>query len=395
MRLVDIFRIALSTFRNNKMRTILTISGIAIGIGTIVFLFSFGYGLQKITIEEISSIKALTSYNITTGNSSILTINEDTLGKIKAISNVSSVYPALSLSGQISLDSSQTDIVSTLSSPAYVELDSPRLELGKYFSTDNEKSIVISSVVAQAFNMEPNQLLDKSLSVNFNMVSPDDKNKIINYKDSVVVIGIIKDASSSYGYLPINTFSLPKSVDYSSAKVQVNESKNMKVVKDKLSELGFQSSSIGERIDQMNKIFNFAKIVLTVLGAIALMVASIGMFNTLTISLLERTKDIGVMKALGATDGEINFIFLTESTLISFAGGVFGILLSFVVGTAINILIAVLAKQAGGEAVRLIQMPIYFVLFILIFSFLVGLLTGMYPARRAAKLNPLDALRYE
>jgi len=377
------------------MRTVLTILGVAIGISTIIFLVSIGYGLQQITIGEIKSIKALTTYNITTGNSGILALNQETVDDLKKIQDVASVNALLSMSGQISLDGKKTDVLVNDASAEYVDLESPKLSAGENFKNDTDNKIIVTDIVASAFNIAPAELVGKTVTLNFYVPNPENDKQPIEQKKDYVVSGTIKDNTASYLYLPSGTVTIPGKTNFNGAKVKVSDSKKMEGVKEQLVKLGYKTSSIGERINEMNRIFNIAQIVLLVFGAVALIVASIGMFNTLTISLLERTKDIGIMKALGATDRSVYAIFLAESTIISFGGGVVGIVLALIFGYLINIFVSILAVRAGGEAVMIFQPPIIFVLIIFVFSLIVGVVTGLYPAKRAAKINPLDALRYE
>lgn len=395
MRAIDILRISLSTFVHNKMRTLLTVFGIAIGIGTIVLLFSLGYGLQKVTIEEISSMKALSTYNISTGNSGILKLNDDAVKKIAAISGIESTDNSLSVSGQIKYSGSQTDLIANLSSARFLDLEAPRMDSGKLFTGDSDRSIVITSTIASAFNITPSEIIDKKITLDLLLPNPTNISTPIPASGEYTVVGVIKDTSASYAYIPMGSMALPAGSDYTTVKAKIESQAKMTAARSAIEQLGFQATSVGERISQMNKIFNNVQIFLIVFGAVALLVASIGMFNTLTISLLERTKDIGIMKALGATDKEIYLIFLTESTMISTAGGIFGVIGAFILGMIANILISALAGRYGGDPVKIFQAPLLFVGFILLFSIITGFLTGLYPSRRAGKLNPLDALRYE
>ncbi len=395
MRPIDVLQIAMSTFVHNKMRTLLTVFGIAIGIGAIVFLLSIGYGLQKITIGEITSIKALQSFNVTSGNSSILPMNDDAIRKFRDISGVSSVDPNLTMSGQISFDKSKTDVLVNAVSAEYVDSEGPRMEIGDIYKGDDQNHIVITSIVADAFNIAPAEFINKKIKLVSNIPNPADPKSPISSEREYIVSGVIKDSAASYAFLPLSSVEMPKDAEYSQIKVKVGDKKNMAAIKAKLVDMGYKANSLGEKIEQMNKIFRIVEIVLLVLGAIALIVASIGMFNTLTISLLERTKDIGVMKSLGATDEEIYLIFLSESTMISLFGGLSGIAIALIMGNLLNIVLSLLAVKAGGERVDIFQAPGIFIIIILGFSLLVGILTGLYPAKRAAKLNPLDALRYE
>ncbi|HHE46006.1 MAG TPA: FtsX-like permease family protein, partial [Candidatus Moranbacteria bacterium] len=124
-------------------------------------------------------------------------------------------------------------------------------------------------------------------------------------------------------------------------------------------------------------------------------VSAIGMFNTMTITLLERTEEIGIMKSIGASDTMISLMFVMEATIMGFLGGVMGIVIGLLEGEAFNIMVNLIATHFGGERVNLFYSPIWFVLSIIIFSIFVGFLTGVIPARRASKIDPLDALRYK
>ncbi len=125
------------------------------------------------------------------------------------------------------------------------------------------------------------------------------------------------------------------------------------------------------------------------------MVSAIGMFNTMTVTLLERTKEIGIMRTIGASPNDVKYLFVSESVVVGFMGGVTGILMGVVLGFIVNVSLNALAAANGGQAVQLFSFPLGFLAFIATFSAIVGYLTGIFPARRAATLNPLDAIRYE
>lgn len=395
MKSIDILRIAFSTFTNNRMRTLLTVIGVAIGISSIVYLVSIGYGLQQITIGDIQSIKALTTYDVTTGSSEILALDKNAAESFKKINNITSVNQLISMSGQVTLDGKKTDALFNNASAEYLDLDDPKMVVGDKYTNNTDANIVVTQVTVNALNIKATDIVGKKITANFYMPNPTDNQKPTEIIKEYTVVGVINDTSASYVYIPTDGLIIPDGISFNSIKVRVDASKNMQGVKEQLIKLGFKTTSIGEKIDQMNKIFNIAQIVLLIFGAIALIVASIGMFNTLTISLLERTKDIGIMKALGATDKSIYAIFLAESTIISIAGGLVGIILAMILGVATNVFLSALAVRAGGDKVAIFQPPMAFVLIIFAFSIVVGVLTGLYPSRRAARIDPLDALRYE
>jgi putative ABC transport system permease protein len=119
------------------------------------------------------------------------------------------------------------------------------------------------------------------------------------------------------------------------------------------------------------------------------------MFNTMTITLLERTEEIGIMKAIGASKSDISLMFVMESTLMGFLGAVGGVGIGYVGGFVINVLINAIATRFGGEAVSLFYSPLWFVMTVIGFGAFVGFLTGVFPARSASRIDALDALRYK
>jgi putative ABC transport system permease protein len=169
----------------------------------------------------------------------------------------------------------------------------------------------------------------------------------------------------------------------------------MEQVRGIIMEQGFLVSSLSETIDQANKIFRIIQIVLFSFGLIALIVSAIGMVNTMTISLLEKTNEIGIMRSLGITSSDIKKIFFMESGIMGFLGGIGGVCVGYISGTIVNFAFNIFAKNLGGQSLELFYTPGIFIGFVIVFSTLVGVLTGIFPSVRAAKLNPLDALRYK
>ena len=159
--------------------------------------------------------------------------------------------------------------------------------------------------------------------------------------------------------------------------------------------MGFKTQYVGDTVSQIEQIFNVFKIILGSFGLIALIVASLGMFNTLTISLLERMKEVALMKILGTQRRDIAKLFMFESLIFGAIGGILGIILGVVAGQIFNLFLNQYAIRSGGDAVRIFYYPIWFMLAILLFALAVGVLTGIYPSRRAAKVNSLDVIRYE
>jgi ABC-type antimicrobial peptide transport system permease subunit len=158
---------------------------------------------------------------------------------------------------------------------------------------------------------------------------------------------------------------------------------------------GFQTQSLSETIEQANKIFRVIQIVLGLFGTIALVVSAIGMFNTMTVTLLERTNEIGIMRALGSSTGDLISLFLFEAALIGLLGGFVGIGFGIGAGKICNMIINTLAVRFGGAETELFYYPYLFLIGIIVIATIIGVGSGILPARKAATMDPLEALRYK
>ena len=134
---------------------------------------------------------------------------------------------------------------------------------------------------------------------------------------------------------------------------------------------------------------------LGIFGSLALIVASIGIVNTLVMAILERRREIGIMKAIGASDGDVKKLFFAEAGAMGIVGGIIGVVLGWAIGQVINFGTNIYLKSQGFPPDKFWTVPGWLVVFAIAFAFLVSLVSGLYPAGRAARLDPVQALRYE
>jgi putative ABC transport system permease protein len=209
------------------------------------------------------------------------------------------------------------------------------------------------------------------------------------------IVGVIENDLSSIVY--VNYSDLPefKFAQFAQAKVKVTSLDNLDQARNDIKGLGFTVFALSDTIEEANKIFKAIQFILALFGIVALLVAAIGMFNTVTIALLERTQEIGIMKSIGAAKTDIMIIFLTESALMGFFGGVSGVVMGYGGGALFNFGLNLIASHMQAKQLDLFVRPWWFIAMIIIFSTAVGFLTGILPSRRASKLNTLEALRYK
>ncbi|MBZ5559075.1 MAG: ABC transporter permease [Acidobacteriia bacterium] len=182
---------------------------------------------------------------------------------------------------------------------------------------------------------------------------------------------------------------------YSSLTVRVRQARSTQDVEDRIKTMGFTAFSVNDALQGAKRAFILLDIVLSLIGSIALAVSSLGIVNTMVMSILERTREIGIMKAIGASDGDVRTIFLIEASAIGLIGGFAGVALGWLVGRAINLGANLYIQSQGGTPATLFSLPFWLIGGAIGFSIVVSLLAGSYPAARAARLDPIQALRHD
>jgi putative ABC transport system permease protein len=182
---------------------------------------------------------------------------------------------------------------------------------------------------------------------------------------------------------------------YSSVSVRVKNPSQVQKVEDAIKKMGFNTFSILDASRSIQQFFKVLDVFLGIFGSLALAVAFIGIVNTLVMAILERRREIGIMKAIGASDGDIKKLFFAEAGAMGILGGIVGVALGWAIGQVINLGTNVYLKRQSFPPEHFWSVPWWLVAFALLFSFLVSLAAGLYPAGRAARLDPVQALRYE
>ena len=183
---------------------------------------------------------------------------------------------------------------------------------------------------------------------------------------------------------------------YESAVVRVTDPVQLTEVRKRLTELGFGSFSIVDQMEQIRTLFLIIDSVLGLLGGISLLVASFGIANTMIMSILERTREIGIMKAIGAEDREIKLIFFVEAAVIGLTGGLMGTLLAWGIDAVANrAAYRFILKPQGASFVDFFSLPPYLSIGAILFALIVSILAALYPAIRAARVDPVRALRHD
>lgn len=264
-------------------------------------------------------------------------------------------------------------------------------------NSSSSKEAVVNKSFLQVLGIDEKKAIGEKFSASLIAVGSlvDGGEKVVSTLADYTIVGVTADTNAPVIYLPILNLKQMGINYYSQAKLIINDQSDVAGVRKKVEAQGFKTTSVIDTVSQINNLFSSIRTVLALLGAVALSVAALGMFNTLTVSLLERTREVGMMKTMGMKSVEVQKLFLTESMIMGIFGGIGGLLLGFAIGQVLSLILSIFSIFKNAGYVNLSYIPPLFTLLILALSLLVGFVTGIYPAKRATKISALNALRYE
>jgi len=418
MKFGNSFKTAIIGLKTNKTRSALTILGIVIGISSVILMMSLGDGAQNLILGQIMSMGPNNVYvepgAFTTGGGDMtqqmmegMEIKTLTLKDMEAIENdplVEMVAPMVISVGRVVYKNNDEKITLFGTTPAYNKITNGRTVLGSDFIDFDVQSM--SKVAVLGYKVKEDLFEDE------NPIGKIIRIKQTNFR----VIGVMEEQGTQmfqnldeYIYIPITTvqkFLLGINHVQSSVVKIVNQDKideavegirlmlrerhNIYNPEGDLSKDDFKVVSGKETADIMNTVTSILSLLLSSVAAIALVVGGIGIMNIMLVSVVERTREIGLRKAVGARKKDILYQFLIEAMVLTGLGGILGILLGAILSYLVSI---VLTMALGIEWEFVLSLSSIIIAFGVATG--IGLVFGIYPARKAAKLSPIDALRYE
>ena len=430
MRFIDLLRTAFLNLWRRKLRAVLTVLGMVIGTCSIVIMVSLGIGMRQAIIDSYSQMGSLTNITVMNwkwtetdngmGNYEEVKLDKHAVEAIKQIPGVIAVMPQISAGGIVKSGKYISDISIMAIDSAQAALFGIELESGDYpsgRSSGGSYQIVFGNGVLSYFydpktgqqavdrDGNPKITIDSRFQLTF------DYSNVYDYGDTgsvtakgkfykLVPTGVMSNVSNEFSWyclMDIAAFEkLAKenpsfiSVDtknYSQVIVKCATTDDVKTVREAIDAMGFGTNSIQEWIDQAEEQIRTTQYLLGAIGGVSLLVAAIGIMNTMMMSIYERTKEIGIIKVLGCRISNIAGLFLAESAYIGLFGGAIGIGLSY----GFSILLNKLLVNAGLYSL----IPAYLAVGAVVFSMAVALISGFYPAIRAMRLSPLAAIRNE
>ena len=385
------------------MRTSLTMIGIIIGITSVILIYSIGQGAVAFITNELASFgtdyfqitPGSSQFSAVAGSQSLTFEDLDAIKKDKSLTNIRNVAPFAVASVKVSANGEEEELLTYGSTHEAVEILRPEMIEGEFLTQEqelaSEKVVIIGSDVAKKFFGENSSPMDETLRIN---------NKIYR------ITGVLNSSSALAGSFLNNSIFIPigvvtneiigeKTLQEIDVSVHDQDSINQTIedvevlLRDRHNlsdgdENDFQIQSAQDILTTVKTITGLLTVMIAGISGISLVVGGVGVMNIMLVSVTERTKEIGLLKAIGAKQNDILTQFLIESVVMTLIGGIVGIILGISGAFAISLV-------AGIPLVISIS-PILIAVGV---STLVGVVFGLYPARRAAKLSPIDALRYE
>ena len=453
----DLLELAVRNLRQSKLRNGLTTIGISVGVASLVAMLSLGVGLQQMATRRLAGSGLFDTVFVTSRQDfrgfdreddaksshpeQAPILDQPAREKITKLANVTEVEPEIRVMGEIvSGGETHFGFVTGLPMSARVNEAFDNLK-GKFFSSnDADEAILLTDFAKELDPKNPSALIGQDITLRYGerQALPQDQsgrpaiageeNNASNGDDygfSVVrklqklrVVGLID--SEPYGgmrtvsrgriFLPVGTTERLNMVQFSDMRsslhgastksymtltVRVKDPGKVAAVQDAISQMGFRTFSVLDATKSLRRFFTVLDLFLGIFGSLALAVATLAIINTLVMAVLERRREIGVMKAIGASDQDVKRLFFTEAGAMGFLGGVLGILLGLAIGKGINVGTAIYLTRRQLPAEAVWSMPLWLVGAAIVFSVVVSLVAGLYPASRAARLDPVETLKYE
>lgn len=412
MKIFDIFRLSLSHVKKSKMRSWLTIIGIVIGVAAVVAIISIGEGMQESVKARLGSLGA-DLITVTPGYSRAegggfggerasgagINLTDKDLNMIKQVPGVLYANGMVSGRSDMILGTEKISVsISGVDTAVWRSIVTTQLEAGRYLQPGDSNAVVIGYSLAHTTFLQP-ITLNRPVTIG---------------GKTFKVVGIFAQSGGFGGgdnavYMPADyardviTENISRNT-FTSIMVKVAETSLVdKITADIVQKLmasrhvnsrtrDFTVTAFATIQQQISSITQTISLFLAAIAAVSLLVGAVGIANTMFMSVMERTRQIGLLKALGATDNEVMELFIIESGLFGFFGGVIGIIF----GIFVSVIITTVGLRAigPGGAMNAVVTP-QLIILALVFSVFVGVISGIVPARNAAKMNPVDALRFE
>ncbi len=433
MRFSELLRLVKNNLLRMKFRVMMTSAGVFIGTAAVILLMSLGAGLQRSVLSGFNDMGDLTEMTVNSpgdiflgGGATVqqdVVLNDRALAGFRELPGVVVATPLIRMQANGELQLNRYSGFSNIQGIDTAALRDLGIEMETGVSSISSWQIIVGARVADNFfNRNTGEPVDKTLDLQgqtlqlkLNRILAEDGQNL-ERTIRLRVVGVMAESGGERDfaiYMPLrnvqdlNTWGTGRRVNvsrkgYDQALVKVESAEVATAVEQAITAQGFFVFSFQSILRSVNTIFLVIQAIVGGIGGLALIVAAFGIANTMIMSIYERTREIGLMKAVGATNRDVMFIFLAEAGTIGVIGGIGGVIAGLVLGqigdfVGQQFLLAQIAQTGGSPdgLDSLVYTPLWLPIFAIIFAALVGVISGIYPALRAIRLDPITALRYE
>ena len=436
MKLRDMTELAVRNLREAIFRNTLTTLGVAVGVASLVAMLSLGVGLQQLASSRLTksglfdTVFVSPKLNLRGGPPAAASqqpatrlLDEDARLEISRLPNVIEVFPQIRFPTEVRFDGKPFPTVVAgmpLSSKLSGAFDGMK---GEFFSSESAGEAILQIEFAKELSPDTAGLVGKTLAIRYaerqQLEDGSGGFSIVPKEKQLHIIGLVETepASGFGGYgngrllIPIGVAQSlraaqvndlrdvvrggPSKPTYASLTVRAKSTANVDDIEAAVKKMGFGAFSLLDASKSLKIFFRVLDLLLGLFASLALAVATLGIVNTLVMAILERRREIGVLKALGAADSDVKRLFFVEAGVMGFIGGIAGVILGWLIGRGLTIATNIYLKRQDLPSVEISSVPWWLVLSAISFAVIVSLIAGLYPASRAAKLDPVQALRYE
>lgn len=448
MKLRDLSDLAFRNLREAVLRNSLTTLGVAVGVASLVAMLSLGVGLQQLATSRLAKSGLFDSIFVTpktnlrgpgggppatrTPDAKARPLDADARADISKMPNVVEVYPQIRFFTEVRYDGKPyATMVAGMpeSSKASGAFDGMQ---GHFFSSPNADEAILQVEFAKELNPQTSSLIGKDLILRYaerqslaaqggDAAGNSGGFSVVPKERHFHIIGVVEtEPASGFGGFGSGRLLIPLPIaetlraaqvndlrdilrgdssndkpTYSSLTVRMKSPSLVETTERQLKDMGFGAFSLLDVSKGLRTFFRVLDLLLAIFSSLALAVATLGIVNTLVMAVLERRREIGVLKALGAADRDVKQLFFVEAGVMGLFGGIVGTLFGWLIGRALTFGTNVYLHRQNLSSVDISSVPLWLVLFGIGFAIAVSLAAGLYPASRAARLDPVQALRYE
>ena len=458
MKIGDLTELAVRNLREAILRNSLTTLGVAVGVASLVAMLSLGVGLQQFASQRLANsglfnaIFVASRYNVgdserrsrqnqpADSSTPARPLDESARREIAALPNVNEVYPEIRFMTEVRYnDKPYPTMVAGMPDSARTDGAFDGMQ-GKFFSGPSADETILQIEFAKELSAQPSALIGKDLILRYaerqalpaqggkaaqssaaggNKSSAAGGFSVVPHEKKLRIVGVIStEPEGGFGafgrsrvFIPLavaETLSATqvsdlrdvlngssKTSSYASLTVRVKSPTQVPQVEAAIKNMGFTTFSLLDTTRNLRLFFTVIDLLLGIFGSLALAVATLGIVNTLVMAILERRREIGVFKALGADDRDIKQLFFAEAGVMGLVGGIAGVALGWLIGKGVTLGTNIYLSRQNLPPVNISAVPLWLALGAIAFAIAVSLMAGLYPASRAAHLNPVEALRYE